>query len=119
MADEQMEYFKSEEYIDDLLNHKIHIYDIPFQGRTKSVYIAAYRANCAVWDGSDKANEYRMEMELLGQQARNDILQAMSLGLNSRAESIKMFYKDSYLEFCLTDSKGRRLNYDGGYFQKI
>lgn len=65
MADEQMEYFKSEEYVDDLLNHKIHIYDIPFQGRTKSVYIAAYRANCAVWDGSDKANEYRMEMELL------------------------------------------------------
>ena len=119
MADEQMEYFKSEEYVDDLLNHKIHIYDIPFQGRTESVYIAAYRANCAVWDGSDKANEYRMEMELLGQQARNDILQAMSLGLNSRAESIKMFYKDSYLEFCLTDSKGRRLNYDGGYFQKI
>ena len=85
----------------------------------KSVYIAAYRANCAVWDGSDKANELRMEMELLGQQARNDILQAMSLGLNSRAESIKMFYKDSYLEFCLTDSKGRRLNYDGGYFQKV
>ena len=33
MADEQMEYFKSEEYVDDLLNHKIHIYDIPFPTR--------------------------------------------------------------------------------------
>lgn len=115
----QIEYFKSEEYVDDLLDHKIHIYDIPFSDRTKSVYIATYKANCAVWDGSDKANELRMEMELLGQQAKNDILLAMSFGLHSRAESIKMFYKDSYLEFCLTDSKGRRLNYDGDYFPKI
>lgn len=31
MAEEQMEYFKSEEYVDDLLNHKIHIYDYHFR----------------------------------------------------------------------------------------
>lgn len=119
MTKEQLKYFKGDSmtapYMDDLRDNKIHIYDVPFQYRTKAAYVAAFMANAVVWDGSEKANAYRLETELIELQAKNDIMEATREGLYSRAESIKMFYRDCILDFRLTDNKGRRLNYDGGY----
>lgn len=119
MTEKQLAYYEGDSvsapYISDLYEGKIHIYDVPFQFRTKTAYIGAFSACSTVWDGTEKSNSLRLEMELIMMQAKKDILEASCQGLNSRADSIKMFYKEFILDTQLKDKRGRRLNFDGGY----
>lgn len=119
MTEKQLDYYKGDSasapYIADLYRGKIHIYDVPFQFRTKTAYIGAFTASTAVWDGTDRSNRLRLEMELIAMQAKKDIIEASRQGLNSRAESIKMFYISNILNSWVKDERGRRFNYDGGY----
>lgn len=122
MTEERLKYFGAERkgiepYMNDLAHNKLHIYEVPFQYRTKSAYIEAFNANVAVWDGSEQTNRFRLETELIAQQARNDIMEAVKLGLHSRAESIKMFYIEFFYNYPFKDKNGRRYCYDGGYTQ--
>ena len=99
-------------YLSDLLHGELKIYDVPFDYRIKTAYIYARNAALAVWDGSETANQKKLETKLIETQLLNDIIMAETKGLASRAAVLRKTYIELFMDFHFEDSQGRRYNCD-------